>query len=283
MKMIAAALFLVIWGSCQAQEVPYFVTYSHHMEEPGSLEIESKTATGRPPEGKRFFGNSVSFEYGTTAWWTSEVYFDFTGIKGDSTVLGGFRLENRVRLLWREHWINPVLYAEFENINGADKSVLEVVGHDGGSDFAGAIAEARQEKKREVELKLILSSDAKGWNFSENLTFEKNLSNEPWEFGYALAASRPLRLRASTKRCVLCAEKFRVGAELYGGLGDRYTPGLHNTSHYAGPVIGWQMSSKARVSFEQGFGLNSYSLDHIVRVGLMYDVGQVFRPRGDRR
>jgi hypothetical protein len=284
MKMMAAAaaLFLVPWGSCHAQEVPYFVTYSHHMEEPGSLEIESKTATGRPPEGNRFFGNSVEFEYGTKAWWTSEVYVDFTGAKGDSTVLTGFRFENRWRPLWREHWINPVLYAEFEDINGANKSVLEVVGHDGASDFLGSVAEARQEKKREFEFKLILSSDAKGWNFSENLIFEKNLNNSPWEFGYAVAASRPLRLRASQGRCVVCAEKFTAGAEFYGGLGDRYTPGLHNTSQYGGPVIGWQLPSNMRVSFEESFGLNDHSLDHIVRFGLAYEVGQLFHRNGDR-
>jgi len=283
MKLLAVALFLLACGSCLAQEVPYFVTYSHHMEEPGSLEIESKTATGRPPEDNRFFGNSVEFEYGTTAWWTSEVYVDFTGTKNDSTVLGGFRFENRVRLLFREHWINPVLYAEFEDINGANKSVLEVVGHDAGSDLAGSVSEARQEKMREMELKLILSTDARGWNISENLIFEKNLNNSPWEFGYALAASRPLRLRASAVRCVFCAEKFSVGAELYGGLGDRYAPGLHNTSQYAGPVIGWQLPSNTRVSFEEGFGLNGYSLDHIVRVGLAYEVGQLFHRGGDRR
>jgi hypothetical protein len=283
MKLMAVALLLLAGGSGLAQEVPYFVTYSHHLEEPGSLEIESKTATGRPPEGNRFFGNSVEFEYGTTAWWTSEVYFDFTGTKNDSTVLGGFRFENRVRPLWREHWINPVLYAEFEDINGANKSVLEVVGHDAGTDFVGPVAVARRDKMREMELKLILSSDAKGWNFSENLIFEKNLSNSPWEFGYALAASRPLRLRASTGRCVFCAEKFSLGAELYGGLGDRYTPGLHNTSQYVGPVVGWQLPSNMGVSFEEGFGLNDYSLDHIVRVGLAYEVGQLFHRNGDRR
>lgn len=283
MKLMPFALFLLACGSCTAQEVPYFVTYSHHMEEPGSLEIESKTATGRPPEGNRFFGNSVEFEYGTTAWWTSEVYVDFAGTKNDSTVLTGFRLENRWRPLWREHWINPVLYAEFEDINGANKSVLEVVGHDGASDFLGLVAEARQEKKREVEFKLILSSDAKGWNFSENLIFEKNLTNSPWEFGYAMAMSRPLQLRASTRRCVVCAQNFTAGAELYGGLGDRYTPGFHNTSQYLGPVIGWQLPHSMRLAFEQGFGLNDYSLDHIFRVGVAYEVGQVFHHRGDRQ
>jgi hypothetical protein len=162
--------------------VPYFIAYSHHMEEPGSLELESKTAIGKPPDGNRFFGNSVEFEYGTTAWWTSELYLDTTGTANESTVFGGFRLENRFRPLFREHWINSVLYVEFEDINGANKSVLEVVGHDGRSDFVDNTSDTRKEKKREVELKLILSSDAKGWKFSENLIFEKNLTNSPWVF-----------------------------------------------------------------------------------------------------
>jgi hypothetical protein len=281
MKLMWIALFLVVCGSCMAQEVPYFVTYSHHLEEPGSLEIETKTATGVPPEGNRFFGNSVEFEYGTKAWWTSEVYLDVAGTQSDSTVFTGFRLENRWRPLWREHWINPVLYAEFEDINGANKSILEVVGQDGASDFSGSVAEARREKKREVEFKLILSSDAKGWNFSENLIFEKNLTNSPWEFGYAMAMSRPVRLRASTRPCVVCAQNVTAGAELYGGLGDRYTLGLHNTSQYLGPVIGWQLPHGMRMAFEPGFGLNDSSLDHIFRVGVAYEVGQVFHHGGN--
>jgi hypothetical protein len=123
-----------------------------------------------------------------------------------------------------------VRYAEFEDINGANKSVLEVVGHDGASDFLGPVAEARQEKKREVELKLILLSDAMGWNFSENLIFEKNLTNSPWEFGYAMAMSRPLRLRASTRRCVVCAENFTAGAELLAALGTGTRP-VSTTRH----------------------------------------------------
>ena len=277
MKWFAVLFLLIPRGSAHGQEVPYFVTYSHHMEEPGSLEVEVKTASGAPTAGNRFFGNSIEFEYGATAWWTSEVYLDFTATKDDSTVPGGFRIENRVRPLMSEHWINPVLYFEFEDINAANKSVLEVVGHDVATDFSGPVALARAEKKREVELKLILSSDFKGWNLSENLIFEKNLDNSPWEFGYALATSRPLRLRASPRPCTVCAEKFTAGAEMYGGLGTRYTPGLHDTSHYAGPVLGWQLPHDTRLSVEEGFGLSSASLDHIVRFGLAYEFGQLSR------
>lgn len=262
---------------CRAQETPYFVTYSHHLEEPESLEIETKLATGRPAAENWFFGNSVEFEYGVTAWWTSEIYVDFTGTPGDSTVPGGFRFENRLRPLMREHWINPVVYAEYEDINGANKSVLEVVGHDGAADLGGTLAEGRRERKHEAELKLILSSDAKGWNFSENLVFEKNLMNSPWEFGYAFAASRPLRFAGSAHRCMFCLRTLNTGLEIYGGLGDTNHPGLHNTSHYAGPVGGWQIPGGPRLSAGIGFGLNDYSLPRIFRVGLAYEIGQVRR------
>ena len=280
MKSCAAFVLLIAGGLASSQEVPYFVTYSHHMEEPGSLEVEAKTASGAPTGGNRFFGNSFEIEYGTTAWWTSEVYLDFTGTTNDSTVPGGFRIENRVRPLMSEHWINPVMYFEFEDNNGANKSVLEVVGHDVAADFTGPVSLARAEKKHEVELKLILSSDVKGWNISENLIFEKNLNNSPWEFGYALATSRPLRLRASPRPCIFCAEKIAAGAEMYGGLGTRYTPGLHDTSHYAGPVLGWQLPHDTRLSVEEGFGLNALSLDHILRFGVAYEFGQLPRLGG---
>src|SRR4029077_10135236 len=80
----------------------------------------------------------------------------------------GYRWENRFRVLPREHWINPVLYLEFENINGADRSLLEVVNHDGKEDLAQPSGDSRAEKKRELEAKLILSSYFKGWTIAEN-------------------------------------------------------------------------------------------------------------------
>ena len=162
-------------------------------------------------------GAAMEFEYGVTAWWTSEFYLDGVSTAQDSTIFTGFRLENRFRPLAREHWINPVLYFEFENINSADKSLLEVVGHDGVGDFIESNGRTRQEKNREVELKLILGSNRGGWNFSENLIFEKNLNNGPWEFGYAWAASRPLKLAARATKCTFCAQRFTAGLEMYGG------------------------------------------------------------------
>jgi hypothetical protein len=267
-----------------AQELPYFVTYSHYLEEPGNLEIETKGVTGKPDGANRFTAGNIEFEYGVTGWWTTEFYLDGQTTQNDSTIFTGFKWENRFRPLMREHWINPVLYAEFEDISG-DKTLREVVGHDGAPDFADSNAIARADKEREMELKLILSSTFKGWNVSENFIAEKNLQRNPWEFGYAVAVSRPLRLKASAHKCAFCAEKFTAGAEMYGGLGDRESFGLHDTSHYAGPGISWEAPGEMTFSFSPQFGLNDFSIPRLYRFGVSYEIPQLlsyFRKGGSR-
>lgn len=78
----------------------------------------------------------------------TEVYLEGQSTLRDSTVFTGYRWENRFRVLPREHWINPVLCLEFENINDANRSLLEVVGNDGASDLGGLNAETRGERRR---------------------------------------------------------------------------------------------------------------------------------------
>jgi hypothetical protein len=270
------ALFIAVC-SCsvaRAQEKPYFVTYSHDLEEPGNLDLETKTALGQPNGGNRFGATAFELEYGVRAWWTSELYLDGQTTAEDSTLFTGFRLENRFRPLLEEHKVNPVFYVEYESISGADKTVLEVVGHDGQSDLAVANDEARHEHKHEGELKLILSSNLRAWNVSENFIAEKNLGHAPWEFGYAVGATRPLRSAISARPCTFCAEKFIIGAEAYGGLGDTWSLTLGDTSHYIAPLVGWQLPKGVRLSFSPGFGLTSSSLDRLYRVGLAYEFNQ---------
>jgi hypothetical protein len=230
-------------SSAQAQESPYIVAYDHYLEEPGNLEIEYFSTFGTQRGGNNFHAFWAEFEYGATAWWTTEVYLDGQTTFNDSTLFTGFRWENRIRPLKREHFINPILYFEYENKSGADKILKEVEGHDVESDLLVPNAIARKEHVHEIELKLILSSTFKGWNFTENTVAAKNLSNNPWEFGYALGASRPLALQASANRCTLCRQNFVAGVEMYGGLGDRYTFGLRNTSHYVAPALAWNLPS----------------------------------------
>jgi hypothetical protein len=276
MKILRAAsllCFLFPPAPVFAQERPYFVTYSHEMEEPGNLDIEMFNAVGNPPGGDLFLGSNIEFEYGVKAWWTSEFYLDGQSTQHDSTIFSGFRWENRIRPLLREHWINPVIYMEFEDTS-ADKALREVVGHDGLPDFAEDNAEARLDKERELELKLILGSNYGGWNISENVIAEKNLSNEPWEFGYAWGVSRPLRLAARAQKCAFCPERFQAGVEMYGGLGDRYSFGLNQTSHYIGPTINWTAPNGLTLSFSPQFGLNDYSIPRLYRFGISYEIEQ---------
>lgn len=275
MHLLTLGLAFALAPKSPAQEKPYFVTYSQDLEEPDNLEIETKTALAQPYSSNRYGASALEFEYGARAWWTSELYLDGQATSQDSTLYTGFRLENRLRPLMREHFLNPVLYVEFEDISGADKAMLEVVGHDGQSDLAVANGEARREHKHEGELKLILSSNSRAWNVSENFIAEKNLGHAPWEFGYAVGATRPLRTEASGRPCAYCLDKFIAGVEAYGGLGDTWALTLGDTSHYVAPLIGWQLPTGLRLSFSPGVGLTSSSLNRVYRFGLSYEVPQI--------
>jgi len=285
-RLPLAYVLTAAWlGRVHAQELPYFITYSHHLEEPGSIEIETKAAVARPADGNRFGATAIEIEYGTRAWWTSELYTEMQTTAHEGSLFTGFRVENRFRPLLREHAVNPVLYVEWEDINAANKSVLEVVGHDAGLDLSINNREAREEKKREVEIKLILSSNFRGWNLSENVITEKNIRHAPWEFGYAFGVSRPLALAGSSHPGLFSAQNFSVGAELYGGLGDVQSLGTHDTSQYLGPTATWSLPRGMSVMASPNFGLNGYSAARIYRVGVSYELGQLstlLHPRESR-
>jgi hypothetical protein len=272
-RFLVAALTLLVLPaglpvSAQAQENPYIVAYDHYLEEPRSLEVEYFSTFGTQRGGNDFHAYWVEFEYGATAWWTTEFYLDAQSTFNDSTLFTGFRWENRFRPLQHEHFINPTIYVEYENISAADKILKEVEGHDVEADYAVPNAIARQQHNHELELKLLLSGTHKGWNFVENTLAAKNLSNDPWEFGYALGASRPLRLKASPQRCNFCGENVIAGVEMYGGLGDRHSFGLRDTSHYLAPVLAWNLPSDWTVRLSAGFGLNDNSHRLLLRWGL---------------
>jgi hypothetical protein len=278
--VFAALMALCFLGICaqttRAQEPPYLVTYSDALEEPGNLEIAVRGVQAAPKNGNSFTAATLELEYGVKGWWTTEVYLAGQSTQNDSTVFTGFRWENRVRPLLREHFINPVLYMEFEDHNQADRSLLEIPGHDGISDLIGSNAEGRKSVERAIELKLILSSTIKGWNVSENFIAEKSLSNTPWEFGYALGTSRPLASKASAQPCFFCRQNFAAGAEMYGGLGDRYSFGLRQTSQYLAPTVSFDIPKGPTITFSPSFGLNTNSVGVLYRFKVSYEIQQIF-------
>lgn len=264
-------LFFVVFSYrySRAQESPYMVTYDHYLEEPGSLEVEYFSTFGTQRGGNDFHAFWAEFEYGATAWWTTELYVDGQTTFSDSTLFTGFRWENRFRLLQHEHFVNPVLYVEYEQISAADKILKEVEGHDVESDFAESNGELRKDRDHELELKLLLSSTFKGWNVAVNPIFTKNLlPSEPWEFAYAVGISHPLAMKAVPYHCNFCRENFIAGIEMYGGLGDVQSPGLHETSHYLAPAIAWNLPSDWTLRLSSGFGLNDNSHRILLRWGV---------------
>ena len=273
----AAAGALTVSGI--AQESPYFVTYDHHMEEPGNLEVSLTPMFGAPKHGPAFVASSIELEYGTRAWWTTALYLNGQSTSTDGTVFTGYRIENRARLLMGERWINPVLYVEYADINGADKVVKEVVGFDSWRDLVSPNREARREREREVESKLILSRNDRGWNYSGNFIAEKNLAGGPVEFGYALGGSRPLALAASPGECRLCAENITAGLEAFGGLGESGARTLSRTSHYLAPAIAWSLPWGVTFRISPAFGLTRESNRALIRMGISYEISDLRRQR----
>ena len=274
---LGALALLSVPMHIRAAEGPFFITYTHQMEEPGNLEFAIKSVTGNPDGHSRFGAAAAEFEYGLKGWWTTELYLDGQTTTHDSALFTGFRWENRFRLLRREHWVNPVFYVEFEDINGADKTLLEVVDNDGKADLIGSNAESRKEKKREIEAKLILSSYFKGWTLAENFIAEKNVAHAPYEFGYAVGLSRPLALAARPERCEFCRENFQAGVEVYGGLGTHASFGLRDTSHYVAPTVAWTLSNGTSFRLSPGFGVTGESSRFLLRVSVSYELHNPFR------
>jgi len=170
------------------------------------------------------------------------------------------------------HWINPVFYFEFENLNEADKALLTVVGHDGVAELNEPASVTRHEKERELEAKLILDSSFKGWTLAENLIAEKNLQHGPYEFGYAVGIYRGLSSATTPGRCNFCLSNIQAGVEMYGGLGTNDNFGLQNTSHYLAPTIGWTLSRGVTFKFSPNFGLTDTSAGLLIRFGMFAEV-----------
>jgi hypothetical protein len=283
LPLLALALVTILasTGPAKAQENPFFVTYDHHLEDRGDLEVSTFSMIGVPRGGQNaYFAPLGELEYGVTNWWTTSLYLEGQGTAGESGLFTGWSLENRFRPLRREHFINPVLYFEYENSNEASRVQKEIVGNS--SELSESNSVAGSIHSHELEGKLILSSNVRHWNVSENLIVEKNLSeNEGVEFGYAVGMARPLAVASSpnsANRCRWCRESLAGGVELYGGLGSTRGFGLRDTTHYLAPVVSWAVGSHTTLHFSPAIGLTSGSSPVLFRVGYTYEF-EDFGPR----
>lgn len=269
---LSVCLVLAVTSTAAAQEGPYFVTYTHYLEEPGNFEIGIANTTGLPKDNHAaYHAPWIELEYGITGWWTSELYLEAVTTSRDGGGFTGWRWEHRVRPLRGEHRVNPVLYVEYENVDEASRIQKEIVGS--GAIAYEPIADLRRNPAHEVEGKVILSSVAGVWNISENLIVEKNLSAaEGVEFGYSVGVSRPIGTLASGSRCHLCAENFVAGLEGYGGLGSTLAFSAGEQRHYIAPVLAWHVTDHSTLRASVGVGLTRASDRLLVRVGWSHEL-----------
>ena len=163
--------------SLGAGEGPFFVTYSHQMEEPGNLEITTKNITGKPGDGNRFLGSALEFEYGLKGWWTTEVYLDGQATGSDSTIFSPATAGRTVSDCCRANTGSTRSCTwNLKTSTGLTRPCLKWSARTARTILPGRNSEARAEKQREIEAKLILGSYFKGWTIAENFIAEKNVT-----------------------------------------------------------------------------------------------------------
>ncbi len=112
-----------------AQESPFFVTYTHHMEEPGNLDLEFSTTNGLPRSGQSaYVAPYLEMEYGVTARWTSELYLESQSTSGDKIEGGGPDLTSPNALLspTRDHELEGklILSSDYHDWNISENFIL---------------------------------------------------------------------------------------------------------------------------------------------------------------
>jgi len=250
------------------------------------VEIETFSTMGLPQDtepnsverGQRFYAAPYAeIEYAVHDQWTTAFYLEGQGTSGDSTLFTGWRWENRVRPFKKEHRINPLLYLEYESLNEASRIAKEVVGE--GPDLDVSNSALRVVKVRELETKLILSSDVHRWNVAGNFIVEKNLSRgEGFEFGYAIGFSRPLSNSATTTQCRFCRERFALGMEAYGATDNSVSGfGLHDTAQYVAPAISYQLGPRGTLRFSTALGVGPESSRVLLRIGYTHEIPAFLR------
>src|SRR5207249_9341994 len=76
------------------------------------------------------------------------------------------------------------------------------------------------------------------------------------------------RIESVSQALQLVPENFVAGVEMYGGLGDRPSFGLWQTSHYLAPVVAWNLPSNWTLRLSPGLGLNDHSHPFLLRWGV---------------
>jgi hypothetical protein len=262
------------WGGNGAN----YVLYNQRTEEKGETEIKlfSDFSDGGPGESS-YAAQLLEIEHGVTDYWTTALYFEGDKIDGEDYAFGGWRFENRLRLFEYGTFLNPVLYAEYEQLEPEHRYILVVTGR------TDEVEDEDEEESTEYELetRLILGQDLTNrLNVAFNWINETNLKSGKWEFGYATGINYVLFKDEDRNEHLVGSsanwdiEELLLGVELYGGLGDA-TLGLtldpDKTKQYVGVNLLAELENHISLGIGGAFGLTGQSEDAILRLQAGYE------------
>jgi len=288
--VVGVVLALSLSGGARAGNGANFVLYDHHMAKRGETELNLYSDTSSIGSGEEdYSAQLLELEHGVTDYWTTALYFEGTHVDGEEYEFGGWRFENRLRLFDHPTLLNPVLYAEYENLRSAHRYLLTVAGRtDAVEEVEESESEAREEAEEEteraLETRLILGHDfSDRFNVAFNWVNETNVSSGKWEFGYALGLNYDLyqtdRAEAESANVLSSLnawdlEQLTLGLEIYGGLGDSLlgltiNPG--NTQQYLGVNLQAKWDNNVHFGIGGAFGLTDDSENAILRMTAGYE------------
>lgn len=273
--MAGVLLLASAMGSAKAGNGANFVLYDHHTGEAGETEIKFYNDVGKTQDGEHYTAQILEVERALTDQWVVAAYLESHKLSGDDWDFDGFRFETRYRLFEHDTLFNPVVYVEYVNKREAARYLREAVGRTDEEEEGGLPHEEENEREHELETKLILGHDV-----SDKLRIgfdwinEVNLKTGDWEFGYAAGLTYTLfevegehAGREGGGRG-FDVKEVKLGAELYGGLGDS-VKGLtldgSKTEHYAGINLKTEFANGTQFMLGGAFGLTHDSQDAIFR------------------
>jgi len=165
-------------------------------------------------------------------------------------------------------FLNPVLYAEYEQLQPEHKYLFEVVGR------AGEEEDEDEATEHELETRLILGQDVTDrLNLAFNWINEVNFDNGEWEFGYAAGLNYVLFEDEEQRSRSWEIKELILGLEFYGGLGDSaegLTLSGSETAQYAGINLKTEFANGFEIGVGGAFGLTDLSEDALLRTSLSY-------------
>lgn len=292
---------LGLTGPAEAGSNGFFVTYNSEIEK-GELELMLMNDITAPSHFRRdeglgtYMSHMIELEYGITSQLATEFMMEwFEDFETGDAAFTGFRWENRYRLFKDDVLLNPMIYAEYEDLDPRTRYKMEVSGW-----IDPPYAESVEEPDREriLETRLVLSQDVGPVNLALNWINETDLASGDTAFGYALGAMWMLHgghsedhheaahhnrthhdkkaARPSDKEQEEAEEHHGkgvgLGLEMYGALGDTKSFSLNpkRQEHYLGPIIMYHINKHWMTHAQLAIGLSKAS-DNLVRVNFGYE------------